>query len=80
MSKFKLGETVQLRSGGPVMTVINVIDNENPGQWKLCTIKWKAENPSAKVWYQTQWFEGSELKKDFFIEEALSSAEIDVYP
>lgn len=73
MLKFSLGETVQLRSGGPKMTIVNVIDAENPGQWKLYTVRWKAENPSAKVWYQTQWFEGTELKKEIFIEEALIS-------
>lgn len=75
MAKFKLGEIVQLRSGGPEMTVINVIDIENPGQWKMAAMQWKKENPAVSFWYQTQWFEGTALKKDFFIEEALDSAE-----
>ena len=75
MAKFKLGEIVQLRSGGPEMTVINIIDSVNPGQWKIYVVRWQAENPSVKVWYQTQWFDGTVLKKDFFIEEALESAE-----
>lgn len=77
MAKFKLGEIVQLRSGGPQMTIINVIDGENPGQWKMYVLRWKAENPAVKVWYQTQWFEGTNLKKDVFIEEALDSAEVE---
>lgn len=77
MAKFKLGEIVQLRSGGPEMTVINVIDGENPGQWKMYVLRWKAENPVVKVWYQTQWFDGPNLKKDVFIEEALDSAEVE---
>lgn len=75
MAKFRLGEIVQLRSGGPDMTVINVIDGENPGQWKMHVMQWKSQNPSVKTWYQTQWFEGSNLKSDVFIEEVLESAE-----
>jgi len=77
MAKFKLGETVQLRSGGPEMTIINIIEGQNPGQWALNVRRWKAENPSADVWYQTQWFEGTNLKKEIFIEEALDSSEIE---
>lgn len=77
MAKFRLGETVQLRSGGPEMTIINIIDSENPGQWALHVRRWQAENPVAKVWYHTQWFEGTNLKKEIFIEEALDSAEIE---
>ena len=50
MAKFKLGEIVQLRSGGPQMTIINIIDGENPGQWKMYVMRWKAENPAVKVW------------------------------
>ena len=52
MAKFRLGEIVQLRSGGPDMTVINVIDGENPGQWKMHVMQWKSQNPSVKTWYQ----------------------------
>lgn len=77
MANYKLGETVQLRSGGPEMTVINIIDGENPGQWVMNVRHWKAENPAAKVWYQTQWFEGTNIKKEIFIEEALISTEIE---
>ena len=77
MAKFKLGETVQLKSGGPEMTIINIIEGQNPGQWALYVRRWKAENPSADVWYQTQWFEGTNLKKEIFIEEALDSSEIE---
>ncbi len=77
MAKFKLGETVQLRSGGPEMTIINIIEGQNPGQWVMHVRRWKAENPSADVWYQTQWFEGTNLKKEIFIEEALDSSEIE---
>ena len=77
MAKFKLGETVQLRSGGPEMTVINVIEKVNPGQWKMYVLHWQAENPAVETWYQTQWFEGTTLKKEVFIEQALDSAEIE---
>ncbi len=59
------------------MTVINVIEKDNPGQWKLYVMRWKAENPSVNTWYQTQWFEGTSLKKEVFIEEALDSTEIE---
>lgn len=77
MAKFKLGETVQLRSGGPEMTIINIIEGQNPGLWAMYVRRWKAKNPSADVWYQTQWFEGTNLKKEIFIEEALDSSEIE---
>lgn len=75
MAKFTIGQVVQLNSGGPEMTISNVIDSDNPGQWKLYVLRWKAENPYAKVWYQTQWFEGKELKKEIFIEEVLYAVE-----
>lgn len=75
MAKFTIGQVVQLNSGGPKMTISNVIDSENPGQWKMYVMRWQAENPNAKVWYQTQWFEGTELKKEFFIEEVLCAGE-----
>ena len=77
MAKYKLGETVQLRSGGPEMTIINIIEGQNPGQRAMYVIRWKAENPSADVWYQTQWFESTNLKKEIFIEGALDSSEIE---
>lgn len=57
------------------MTVINVIDGENLGQWKMHVLQWKSKNSSVKTWYLVQWFEGSILKRDVFIEEALESAE-----
>lgn len=75
MSKFKLGEIVQLRSGGPDMTVINVIEKASAGQWKMYVMRWQQENPNVETWYQTQWFEGTALKKEIFIEEALESTE-----
>lgn len=75
MAKFKFGEVVQLRSGGPEMTVINVIEKANAGHWKMYVMQWQQENPAVATWYQTQWFEGTTLKKDIFIEEALDSAE-----
>lgn len=75
MAKYKLGEVVQLRSGGPEMTVINIIKKDNPGQWKMYVMRWTAENPSVETWCQTKWFEGTNLKEEIFIEEALDSAE-----
>ncbi len=75
MAKYKLGEIVQLRSGGPDMTVINVIEKANPGQWKMYVMRWQQENPSVETWYQTQWFEVTTLKKEIFIENALDSVE-----
>lgn len=75
MAKYILGQVVELRSGGPEMTVINVIEKANPGQWKLYVQRWQNENPSVTTWYQTQWFEGSNLKKEVFIEEALDPVE-----
>lgn len=75
MAKFTIGQVVRLNSGGPEMTICNVIDSENPGQWKLYILRWKIENPNVKVWYQTQWFEGKELKKEIFIEEVLCAVE-----
>ena len=75
MAKFTIGQVVQLNSGGPEMTISNVIDSENPGQWAMNIKMWKRSNPNAKVWYQTQWFEGTELKKELFIEEVLCAVE-----
>ena len=45
MAKFKLGETVQLRSGDPEMTIIDIIEGQNPSQWAMYVRRWKAENP-----------------------------------
>lgn len=75
MALFKIGDIVRLKSGGPAMTIINMIEGENPGQWAIYVMRWKAENPSADVWYQTQWFDGPKLMKEFFIEDALVLSE-----
>lgn len=75
MSKFTIGQVVQLNSGGPEMTISNVIDSNKPGQWAIYVKMWQDENPNAKVWYQTQWFEGKALKKEVFVEEILSAIE-----
>lgn len=75
MAKFSLGEIVQLRSGGPTMTVIAIIEKGNPGAWAMHVRRWLQENPNAEVWYKTKWFEGTNLKEDIFIENSLDSAE-----
>lgn len=73
MAKYSIGQIVQLNSGGPKMTIVNVLEEENiPQVWKYAFSRLKAENPNGKVWYQTQWFEGNELKKNVFLEEVLS--------
>lgn len=41
----------------------------------LNVMRWQAENPNAKVWYQTRWFEGKELKTDVFVEAVICKVE-----
>lgn len=45
----------------------------------MYVFRWQQENPSIETWYQTQWFEGTTLKKEIFIEDALESTEQLIY-
>lgn len=55
--KFKPGEKVVLKSGGPVMTVHSFVINEAPVGYKQS--------------YRCQWFAGKKLESGFFKEESL---------
>ncbi len=68
---FKKGGLVQLRSGGPAMTV-DICPGDDSGYSRLTwtgpkTLEWKT--------YRCVWFDGNELKSDDFGEHLLMAAE-----
>lgn len=61
MAKFKAGDLVELKSGGPVMTIEKV----------------NTSFSSDEVSYACSWFAGAKDNKKVFAEPALKAAEID---
>lgn len=57
--KFKPGEKVVLKSGGPVMTVHSFETNQAPIGYRNS--------------YRCQWFAGKKLESGFFAEESLET-------
>jgi uncharacterized protein YodC (DUF2158 family) len=62
---FKVGEIVQLRSGGPKMTVTAVHTSDS--------LSLRSDSAS----YSTSWFAGAKLEHGRFPEESLMAAKVD---
>lgn len=72
MAKFKLGDVVRLKSGGPDMTVTLVCTEES--QSVAETLKYQAYQQKfgpSDAYYGTCWFEGAKKSEDAFPEDAL---------
>lgn len=65
MTKFKVGDVVQLKSGGPKMTVSSVPRGPNPD----IPLDMGTKN------YNCRWFKGGSLEHGQFEEELLTSVE-----
>lgn len=74
MAKFKVGDVVQLASGGEQMTIANVIDSTVSGYLAIGYGQMKAINPGAEVFYACTWFNGKDLQNATFREEVLVKA------
>lgn len=57
MAKFKAGDIVQLKSGGPQMTINQVVEPDN-------------EEP---IYIDCVWFSGKKLEGGRFLEEAITA-------
>ena len=68
-TKFKIGDIVVLKSGGPRMTINKLILKRNVAHTM------SGFNDDFEGEYECKWFEGKEGKTDSFQENALELAE-----
>lgn len=72
MANFKIGDVVRLKSGGPEMTVVSVIEAEKGG---LDSVVLTQKYPDSSIFYRCEWFVGTKLSIDSFPENSLNSVE-----
>lgn len=63
ITKFKVGDIVQLKSGGPKMTIDEVFDRDDIVQ--------------KRASYRCKWFNGKKVEVEIFADETLMSPEND---
>ena len=68
---FKAGDVVQLKSGGPKMTVLRLIGEMGSNQDAMVDRLLKVQKSLKDGDPICQWFAGNELKSDAFKEEVL---------
>ncbi len=74
MAKFKMGDVVNLRSGGPDMTIVLVCTADSQTQVeKLGYEAYQRKFGKSEAYYGTNWFEGNKKFEDAFPEEALEN-------
>jgi uncharacterized protein YodC (DUF2158 family) len=74
MAKFMKGEIVQLKSGGPEMTV-DICPGERSGYYEF---SWTGRKETIWDRYRCLWFAGKELHSGNFDEDALISVKLAV--
>ena len=80
MERYNVGDLVQLKSGGPVMTVSIVLEeNTDSNQIKFNYIANKMKYPEAEYMYSCSWFikdnrGNDELKEALFPDYLLNKA------
>lgn len=72
MVKFKLGDVVRLKSGGPEMTVTLVCSKESQSPVEAYAYQaYQKKFGLSDAYYGTCWFEGTKKSEDAFPEETL---------
>lgn len=76
MAKFTVGETVKLKSDSPRMTIMSILDINDPKLDPVLAEMLKQQNSSSTVFYMCSWFgDGNAFKQEIFPEETLLEAE-----
>lgn len=72
MAKFKIGDVVHLKSGGPKMTIESVYQPDEMGARRLAYSHLKMNYPQSDVFYVCRWFnESNKLENSTFAEEVI---------
>ena len=76
MAKFKKGDVVRLKSGGPAMTVVLVCSEDSQtSDEKNGYNAYQNKFGNSNAYYATNWFGGIKKEEDVFPEEALEADE-----
>lgn len=76
MAKFKMGDVVRLKSGGPAMTVVLVCSEDaQTNVEKFGYITYQNKFGKSNAYYGTNWFDGIKKEEGAFPEEALEADE-----
>ena len=74
MAKFKIGEVVHLKSGGPDMTIERIYDSKVTGVLAFAYDQLKSNYPQSDVFYNCRWFTGNnKLENSTFAEEIIEA-------
>lgn len=77
MAKYNVGDTVVLNSGGPVMTIVSVFEEDSDDP--LGSIAYEAyirKFGKSPAFYVCNWFVGTALKDSAFPEATISTSPI----
>lgn len=74
MAKFKVGDVVHLKSGGPKMSIESVYTEDETGARKFAYSHLKMNYPQSEVFYVCRWFtENNKLENSTFPEEIIEA-------